>query len=108
METPMISFLQQYLRINSAQPNPDYESACALFQAQAEEDDFLYQKIVLPSGKPVVVITHEGTDSSLPSLILNHHMDVVPALNKEQWIADPFGGCIIDNIIGCSKPGLER
>ncbi len=95
----MISFLQKYLTINTSQPNPDYASVCALFKAQAESDGFLYNEILLPSGKPVIVITYEGTDASLPSLILNHHMDVVPALNTEKWILPPFAGAIDNDII---------
>jgi aminoacylase len=95
----MIAFLQHYITINTAQPNPDYESVCALFKAQAERDDFLYKKITLPSGHPVIVITYTGTEPLLPSLLLNHHMDVVPALNTEQWKTPPFGGVITDDVI---------
>src|SRR5579863_7119077 len=97
----MIALLQEYLTINTAQPDPDYQSACALFEAHAHRDGFIYQKIILPSDKPVVIITYAGTNPSLPSLILNHHMDVVPALNEEKWIAPPFSGTIDgDTIIG--------
>lgn len=99
LDQTMISFLQTYLRINTAQPNPDYPSACALLQAQAERDGFLYQQVMLPSGHPVAIITYPGTDASLPSLILNHHMDVVPALNIHQWSAPPFAGTIVGDLI---------
>ena len=95
----MISFLQQYLTIDTSHPDPDYTAACALFRAQAEADGFLYNEIILPSGKPVIIITHTGTDATLPSLILNHHMDVVPALNTEKWIAPPFAAVIDNGII---------
>ena len=30
------------------------------------------------SGKPVVVLTWEGSEPHLPSVLLNSHMDVVP------------------------------
>jgi N-acyl-L-amino-acid amidohydrolase len=95
----MIPFLQKYLTINTSQPNPDYTAVCALFRAQAESDGFLYNEILLPSGKPVIVITYQGTEPSLPSLILNHHMDVVPALNSEKWTLPPFAGAIDNEII---------
>ena len=95
----MISFLQKYLTINTSQPNPDYKAACALLRVQAESDGFVYNEILLPSGKPVIVITCEGTEPSLPSLILNHHMDVVPALNSEKWTLPPFAGAIDNEII---------
>lgn len=95
----MISFLQKYLTINTTQPSPDYKSVCAFFKAQAEHDNFLYQCIMLPSGNPVIIITYPGTEPTLPSLMLNHHMDVVPALNSHQWITPPFDGTITDNLI---------
>lgn len=40
--------------------------------------------------KPVVVITWEGTEPKLPSILLNSHMDVVPVF-PEKWTHDPFG-----------------
>lgn len=39
---------------------------------------------------PVVVITLNGTDPSLPSIVFNSHMDVVPAY-EEFWSYPPFG-----------------
>ena len=32
----------------------------------------------LVKGKPIVIISWEGTDPSLSSVILNSHIDVVP------------------------------
>jgi len=95
----MISFLQHYLTIDTSHPNPDYKTVCALFKAQTKRDGFLYNEILLPSGKPVIVITHKGTNESLPSLVLNHHMDVVPAPNTNEWITPPFAGAIDNGII---------
>lgn len=40
--------------------------------------------------KPVVIITWNGTDPTLPSIILNSHMDVVPVFD-EYWTHPPFG-----------------
>jgi aminoacylase len=99
LDQEMILFLQHYLTINTSQPNPDYESVCAIFKTQAEMDGFLYKKIMLSSGKPVIIITYAGINPSLPSLLLNHHMDVVPALNTQQWKTPPFEGIITNNII---------
>lgn len=95
----MISFLQDYVRINTAQPYPDYAAVCALFKHQAERDDFNCTIITLSSGKPVIIITYEGDDVHASSLILNHHMDVVPAINEDQWIVPPFSGSINNDAI---------
>lgn len=32
------------------------------------------------SGKPICIITLKGQDPNLPSIMLNSHMDVVPAI----------------------------
>lgn len=90
----MISLLQEYIRINTAQPHPNYAAVCELFKKQAEHDGFDCTVISLSSGKPVIIITYEGDDAYAPSLILNHHMDVVPATNEDQWIVPPFSGKI--------------
>lgn len=39
--------------------------------------------------KPIAIITWQGTDPSLPSIILNSHMDVVPVY-PELWSHPPF------------------
>lgn len=95
----MIEFLQQYIQIDTTHPNADYAKAIALFKQQAEQDGFDYQEIVLSSGFPVLVITYIGTDLSLPSLVLNHHMDVVPVPNADEWLRPPFAGCVVDDTI---------
>lgn len=43
--------------------------------------------------KPIAIITWLGTDPSLPSIILNSHMDVVPVY-EELWTHPPFGADI--------------
>lgn len=37
-------------------------------------------RVLEPAGKPICIITVEGTDPTLPSIMLNSHMDVVPAV----------------------------
>jgi acetylornithine deacetylase/succinyl-diaminopimelate desuccinylase-like protein len=45
-----------------------------------------------------VVARFEGTDSSLPGLVVHGHIDVVPA-NADDWSVDPFSGVIKDGCI---------
>lgn len=40
--------------------------------------------------KPIAVITWQGTDPKLPSIVLNSHMDVVPVY-EHLWTHPPFG-----------------
>jgi len=95
----MINLLQEYIRINTAYPDPDYHAAVALFKKHAIMDGFLVRAVVLPSGNPVLIITYEGTNPSLPALALNHHMDVVPADNAHEWAHPPFAGVVESNFI---------
>ena len=96
----LVSFLQQYIRIDTTHPTPNYDAAIRFLKKQADTDGFKYQEINLPSGKKVLIIVYQGTDPSLPAIALNHHMDVVPA-SSEGWIKPPFAGEIYENnIIG--------
>src|SRR5690242_649082 len=95
----MISFLQEYIRIKTAMPNPDYEAVGRLFEVHAVRDGFIFNRHLLPSGYPCFVITAPGKNPALHSLILNHHMDVVPVFEPSLWTVDPFAGAIIDNTL---------
>lgn len=101
IDTVMVEFLQRYIQIDTTHPHAEYEKAINLFKQHAQEDGFVCQEIILTSGFPVLIITYEGTDSSLPSLVLNHHMDVVPVPNAQEWTTPPFEGCLHEGkIIG--------
>ncbi|WP_207346353.1 M20/M25/M40 family metallo-hydrolase [Arthrobacter sp. E3] len=49
-------------------------------------------------GRANVVTRIEGSDSSLPALVVHGHLDVVPA-QAADWSMDPFGGEIHDGLI---------
>ena len=49
-------------------------------------------------GRPSVLVTLRGEDSSRGGLILHGHLDVVPA-RAEDWSVDPFAAEIIDGMI---------
>lgn len=95
----MISFLQNYIRINTAMPHPDYEAVGKLFEMHATRDGFIFNRYALPSGYPCFIITAQGKNSALPALALNHHMDVVPVFEPLLWSVDPFAGAIVDDML---------
>jgi aminoacylase len=95
----MIEFLKKYIAIETVFPDPHYEEASALLMHQATLDGFKTKKIALNSGFPALIITFEGSKPTLPSLVLNHHMDVVQASPTPEWIAHPFAGEIHDGMI---------
>jgi acetylornithine deacetylase/succinyl-diaminopimelate desuccinylase-like protein len=77
MDSEITCFLKKYLRINTSHPHPEYDKAIDLFVEQAKKDGFDYQIVDLPSQLKVLVASVDGSDKSLPSLVLNHHYDVV-------------------------------
>lgn len=94
----MIDLLQRYLQINTSAPQPDYAAAISLLEKQAHIDKLQTQIIQLPSGNSALIITLQGSDNTLPTLALNHHMDVVPA-DGASWTKPPFGATIVDGIL---------
>lgn len=95
----MIDFLQKYIKIETVFPATHYEEAIDLLVRQATLDGFSSQKIELASGFPALIITYEGSEPALPSLVLNHHMDVVPAPYTAEWSSLPFAGEIREGMM---------
>lgn len=73
----IIKRLQTYLCIRSDQPTPIYKECIDNLQWIGMELGLKLQ-LYLNNSKPLLVMTREGTDASLPSLLLTSHMDVVP------------------------------
>ena len=100
LNNQLVSFLREYIQIDTSHPHPDYGKALSFLKKQAGHDGFPVREFALPSGNKVLVVTYEGTDHSLSSIALNHHMDVVPATD-EGWVCPPFSAEIHDgSIIG--------
>ncbi|KAG0206972.1 adenylate cyclase [Mortierella sp. GBA30] len=97
-EHPAVTRFREYLRIKTMQPSPDYEGSTAFLIRQAKEIGVPYKIVECVKGKPTVIMTVEGTDPSLPSLLLNSHTDVVPVF-PEKWTQDPFAANKIDGFI---------
>jgi len=86
-----VTTFREYLKINTMQPDPNYEPAVE-FLCKLAADVGLECKVVrVMPNRPVVVMTLIGKDKSLPSILLNSHIDVVPVF-PEHWTYDPFSG----------------
>ncbi|KAM9186174.1 aminoacylase-1 isoform 1-T3 [Dugong dugon] len=88
-EHPSVTLFRQYLRIRTVHPEPDYGAAVAFLEERACQLGLGCQKVEVAPGRVVIVLTWPGTNPTLPSLLLNSHMDVVPVF-KEHWSHDPF------------------
>ncbi|KAF9273019.1 adenylate cyclase [Linnemannia elongata] len=97
-EHPAVTRFREYLRIDTRQPTPDYTGSTAFLIRQAQEIDMPYRVVECVKGKPTVIMTFEGQDPSLPSLLLNSHTDVVPVF-PDMWTQDPMGANKVDGFI---------
>ncbi|CAL0317915.1 unnamed protein product [Lupinus luteus] len=88
LDTPITRF-QNYLRINTAHPTPDYTSAVSYLKAQAQALGLHHQTLEFVPGKPLLLLSWLGSDPSLPSILLNSHLDSVPA-ESDKWLHPPF------------------
>ncbi|XAR55583.1 Aminoacylase [Bertholletia excelsa] len=86
--TPITRF-QQYLRINTAHPNPDYYAAVSFLQNQADSLHLQTRILEFAPNKPLLLVTWPGSDPTLPSILLNSHLDSVPA-EPSKWLHEPF------------------
>ena len=91
-----ISRFQEYLRIKSVQPTPDYKSCETFLHRQAQEIGLTYVKHEMVPGKPIILLIWDG--SVKESILFNSHMDVVP-VSEEHWKFDPFSATIEDGKI---------
>ncbi|KAH1098742.1 hypothetical protein J1N35_015663 [Gossypium stocksii] len=89
----IISRFQQYLKINTSQPSPDYQKSTHFILSQADSLSLQSQVIEFVQGKPIVLLQWPGSDPSLPSILLNSHTDVVPS-EYSKWVHPPFGAHI--------------
>jgi aminoacylase len=80
-----------YLRMRTDHPDPTagYRQAVELLRGLARAGGWGFRVVELCPGHPLAVITWAGTRPELPSLVLNSHMDVVPA-ETEKWSVDPW------------------
>ncbi|KAK1360873.1 N-acyl-aliphatic-L-amino acid amidohydrolase [Heracleum sosnowskyi] len=84
-----ISRFQHYLKINTAHPNPKYYEAADFIISQAKSLSLESQSIEFVQGKPLVLLKWPGKDSTLQSILLNSHTDVVP-VEDTKWVHPPF------------------
>ncbi|KAF7100163.1 hypothetical protein CFC21_101702 [Triticum aestivum] len=91
LETSQIRRFQDYLRICTAHPAPDYAGAAAFLLPYAASLGLRTATLHFSpcKSKPLLLLTWPGTDPSLPSILLNSHLDSVPA-EPEHWIHPPY------------------
>lgn len=95
----LTSLLQELIARESENP-PGNEAACARFvQAWLAERGVEATLVTEPNADRPQVAASVGDGA--PTVVLNAHLDVVPAGDPEQWTADPYEGVVADgNVYG--------
>ncbi|XP_056381087.1 aminoacylase-1 isoform X4 [Hyla sarda] len=88
-ENPSTTRFREYLRIQSVQPQPDYDGIVRFLFKMADEIGLEKKTLEFSPGRTIVILTWRGTQPQLKSVILNSHTDVVPVF-EEFWTYPPF------------------
>ncbi|MEW6041472.1 MAG: M20/M25/M40 family metallo-hydrolase [Elusimicrobiota bacterium] len=89
-EAQTISYVQNYLRIDTTNPPGNENKAVYYLEKVLKEAGIKTIKFEPVKGRGVLYAKLYGNGEKRP-LILTHHMDVVPA-EKEKWTVPPFSG----------------
>ncbi|KXN70589.1 N-acyl-L-amino-acid [Conidiobolus coronatus NRRL 28638] len=90
-EKLLIQKLQEYVKIKTVHPTPDYANSTKFLVDYSKELELPSRVIECVKGKPLVIMTWEGKDPKQQSILLNSHSDVVP-VSLPNWKWDPFSG----------------
>jgi len=101
LEADVVQLCQELIQIpsvNFGEGKGDEEAAAKYVAAKLEEVG-IKTKIYESAPKRCSVVARvEGSNPSLPGLVVHGHIDVVPA-NAADWSVDPFSGVIKDGCI---------
>eukprot|EP00190_Bangiopsis_sp_CCMP1999_P003519 CAMPEP_0198734230 /NCGR_PEP_ID=MMETSP1475-20131203/51211_1 /TAXON_ID= ORGANISM="Unidentified sp., Strain CCMP1999" /NCGR_SAMPLE_ID=MMETSP1475 /ASSEMBLY_ACC=CAM_ASM_001111 /LENGTH=440 /DNA_ID=CAMNT_0044497661 /DNA_START=68 /DNA_END=1390 /DNA_ORIENTATION=+ len=92
-----VRVFQEYLQIRTDHPEPDYAAAEAWILGKCEAYGLKVRTMEYVSGKPVVLCSVEGSDPTLPSVVLNSHTDVVTPGDPSLWSSGPFEAAVKGN-----------
>ena len=101
LERDVVTLCQELIQIpsvNFGEGKGDEEAAAAYVAAKLNEVGIATKIYESAPKRCSVVARFEGTDPSLPGLVVHGHIDVVPA-NAADWSVDPFSGLIKDGCI---------
>ena len=101
LERDVITLCQELIQIpsvNFGEGKGDEEAAAAYVAAKLNEVGITTTIYESAPKRCSVVARFEGSDPTLPGLVVHGHIDVVPA-NAADWSVDPFSGVIKDGCI---------
>ncbi|KAJ6846852.1 putative aminoacylase-1 [Iris pallida] len=88
-EESQIRTFQSYLQLPTPHPNPNYTPSVSFLTSVAQSLNLTIQTLEFVPNKPLLLLTWPGLSPHLPSLLLNSHLDSVPA-EPRLWSHPPF------------------
>jgi len=101
LEEDVVKLCQELIQIpsvNYGEGRGDEKAAAEYVAAKMKEVGIASKIYESAPNRCSVVARIEGKDKSKPGLVVNGHLDVVPA-NAADWSVDPFSGAIKDGCI---------
>jgi len=101
LEEDVVKLCQELIQIpsvNFGEGKGDEKAAAEYVAAKMKEVGIESKIYESAPNRCSVVARIEGKDKSRPGLVVNGHLDVVPA-NAADWSVDPFSGAIKDGCI---------
>jgi len=101
LEEDVVKLCQELIQIpsvNFGEGKGDEKAAAGYVAAKMKEVGIASKIYESAPNRCSVVARIEGRDKSKPGLVVNGHLDVVPA-NAADWSVDPFSGAIKDGCI---------
>ncbi|MEV4105732.1 M20/M25/M40 family metallo-hydrolase [Nonomuraea sp. NPDC049649] len=101
-ENEVADLCVELIRVDSSNygdgSGPGERAAAEVVMARLAEVGIEATYLESAPGRGNVITRVEGTDPSLPALLVHGHLDVVPA-NAADWQVDPFSGEVVDGYI---------
>jgi succinyl-diaminopimelate desuccinylase len=91
-----LDFLQQFARIDTANPPGDTRHAADFFRAFLDGEGIAHRIEAPQAAHPNLIATFAGGAGSGRHLVLNGHLDVFPVGDRAAWARDPWSGEIAD------------
>lgn len=91
-----VDFLQQFARIDTANPPGDTRRAADLFRAFLDGEGIAHRTEAPLAEAPNLIASFEGGAGPGRHLVLNGHLDVFPVGDRAAWARDPWSGDIAD------------
>src|SRR4051812_48232321 len=95
IEAEALKTLGAYVRINTSNPPGDVTKAADFLADLLRREGIEVKRYESGPGRSLVLARLKGNGSGGKAVLLENHMDVVPA-DASRWAKDPFSGEIAD------------